>query len=162
MDEKPDATPPAEPWSPPPQTDLTEREMLLEAMGFKPEGGVAITANGQMLGRMSDVAEYRAWRDDLGLTWDEVIGVIAEVTASRNGAEPPTVFKYFTKPMQRFAALKARGPLQPSDTPPAPTGGRNARRDQHHRSDAAFRETLRRIESGEIKLGSGRRSPFGD
>ena len=153
--------------APPKPADLTERESILKAMGYEPENGFGFTPNGGMVGSMTDMREYQAWRDDLGLTFDEVVETITEITARRKGQRPPVKFKFFTGAMQDLAGLKEQGPLQPNAAPPRPTGSngkgsRHERAVEHHRNDAAFRETIRRVESGEVQLGSGRRSPFGD
>ena len=161
LDEKPqerDQTPVTQ------DADLTEREMLVQAMGYEPDRGLGYTAIGRMVGSMSDIREYRAWRDDLGLTWEEVIGVITEVTANRKDAEPPASFKYFTKAMQRLAADKERPPLQPDGIQSTNNYHRkkNSRSLRRQQSDDAWREMLERVRSGEIQLGTEQSDPWAD
>jgi len=144
-----------------PLPDLTEREMILAAIGYKPNRGVGHTANGAMIGSMADMREYQGWRDDLNLTWDDVMGTVSEVIAKRADTSPPTSFRYFTKAMKQLAADKARPAMQPDQTPAAGKGSRNERAATHQRFDDTLNETIRRLNAGEIELGSGRRDPFG-
>lgn len=96
-----------EPTDPIPET-ATEREQLLEAMGCDPSG--LIGPNGRMIGRMSDMQMVQRWRDELGLTFSEIIGQVREVMAGKADTGPPSTFRYFEQAMCRFAGEKAGGP----------------------------------------------------
>lgn len=88
----------------PPPAEATFRERILSAIGVDPISGFT-GHGGFMLGRMSDMAEANAWLSDLGLTEEEVIGVVSEVMAKRDG--PPNSFKYYTPAMREFAGAKS-------------------------------------------------------
>lgn len=88
----------------PPPAEATFRERILTAIGVDPITGFT-GHGGVMLGRMADMAEANAWLCDLGLTDDEVIGVVSEVMAKRDG--PPNSFKYYTPAMREFAGAKS-------------------------------------------------------
>ena len=138
----PDPDPPAPPVPSrpaPPGDDPTEREQILAAIGADPISGM-FGPNGKCLGNMADMQEARRWRDDLGLTVEEIIQTIREVMAKKRDS-PPSTFRYFSGAMQRFAGSKSRPTLTPIDggtherthdaagngwSPSTPTGRANA------------------------------------
>lgn len=91
--------------------DRTEREIVLEAIGADPISGL-IGPNGQCIGRLIDMREFRSWKQDLGLELPEIIEVIRDVMTRKQDG-PPSTFTYFTQPMQRFAGQKSRPALTP-------------------------------------------------
>lgn len=80
----------------------TDRERLLVAMGRNPGD---LSTSGKIHGDRNDMIEARRWSGDLGLTIDEQITVIREITAKKGS--PPGSFKYFTAAMQDYAGRKA-------------------------------------------------------
>jgi len=101
-----------EPDPPPLQGEIqTEREILLDAIGADPISGM-IGPGGVQLGRMSDMIAAKGWREDLGLSVDEVASVIREVMAAKRDG-PPSTFSYFNKAMQRYAGSKSGPRLAP-------------------------------------------------
>lgn len=106
--------------------ELTFRERIMQAAGME-----EMTASGRLNGYGTDMVEADRWINDLGLTEDEVIDVIRE-TVNRKTDGPPEAFKYFNKPMQRFAGLKAQGALQP-DMTAKPSQGMRYREDANDR-----------------------------
>lgn len=134
---------------------LTPREMLLEAMGADPVSGM-VGPNGTRAGSPGDMIHVKRWAGDLGLTLDEQIAVIHDVMA-RKKDDPPASLRYFTKAMERFAAIKAEPDLSP--TKPnltAINGGRYAKStfDQKHE------QFTRAVAAGEINLGPDPSDPF--
>lgn len=87
-----------------------DREQILEAIGVDPSG--LIGPNGKIIGNISDMQEVRRWKDDLGLTIDEICQIIREIMPQKVEG-PPTTFSYFTRPMQRYAAEKSKPKLVP-------------------------------------------------
>ena len=130
------APPPAVP--PPPDTDPTNRERFLTAIGADPISGM-FGPNGRCLGNMADMQEAQRWQRDLHLSADEIVQVIREVMAKKTDG-PPSTFRYFSGAMQRFAGSKSRPTLTPIDggnyeqnhnattgwSPSTPTGRANA------------------------------------
>lgn len=96
---------------------LTHRENLLSAMGHDVSG---ITANGKVVGSHADMGFVSQWSNDLGISEQDQIAVVQEVTAKRSGEPPPVTFKYFNGAMSDFARIKNQPKLIPT------TGGRNA------------------------------------
>ena len=91
----------------------TERELLLVAMGHDASG---VTATGRMVGNQGDMMVFNQWQSDLGLSWDEIVGVIQEVRSGPSyPAQSPFSFKFFNSPMQRLAGQKAAAPLKPDE-----------------------------------------------
>lgn len=96
------------------QNDPTFRERILEAMG-KPK-------DSRTVGSPTDMLEAGKWISDLGLTEDEVVGIVAAASAPAIArGDPPAAFRYFTKAMQRHAAAKAEGALHPATVAPRET-----------------------------------------
>lgn len=91
--------------------DKNDREKILEAIGADPISG-RIEETGKRIGNIADLIEARGWRDDLGLTLDEVVTVITSVMATKRDG-PPNAFAYFTKAMQRAAGQKTKPALTP-------------------------------------------------
>lgn len=90
---------------------LTERELLLVAMGHDKSG---VTATGRLVGSQSDMMVFGQWQNDLGLSFDEITSTIQEVRGSRTyPPQGPFSFKFFNSPMQRLSGQKAEGPLMP-------------------------------------------------
>lgn len=92
----------------PPPEDQTDRERLLVAMQLP-----ALSNSGRIYGNRSDMREAGRWKDELGLSIDDQVGVISEVM-ERKADGPPSAFKYFTAAMQRRAAEKNRPRLLPA------------------------------------------------
>lgn len=97
---------------------LTFRERILMAMGLDQSGLTG--RGGNRVGTQADMLEARRWVADLRLTPSEILEVVAEATA--RATDRPSSFKYFNKPMQRFAAAKASAAekLEPLPDPPSP------------------------------------------
>lgn len=95
---------------------LTHRENLLSAMGHDVSG---ITANGKVVGSHADMGFVSQWSTDLGISEQDQIAVVQEVTAKRSGEPPPVTFKYFNGAMSDFACIKNQPKLIPT------TGGRH-------------------------------------
>lgn len=134
------------------------REQLLAAMGVDSVSGI-IGPNGRQIGTEIDMAIARRWSVELGLTLDQVLTVIAE-TMARKPDGPPNSFKFFDKPMARFAGELRRlaaEPLNPTDTPKRTKGhshDRNGTFDQRHD------EYLHRLAAGEIDRGPDPSDPW--
>ncbi|EYD71791.1 hypothetical protein Lokhon_01861 [Limimaricola hongkongensis DSM 17492] len=123
-----------------------------------PVSGI-IGPSGCQIGTEIDMAIARRWSTDLGLTLDQMLTVIAE-TMARKPDGPPNSFKFFDKPMARFAGELRRlaaEPLNPTDTPKRTKGhshDRNGTFDQRHD------EYLRRLAAGEIDRGPDPSDPW--
>ena len=96
------------------------REQVLKAMGHDISG---VTATGQFVYNPTQLFEVQRWRDDLGLSEEEIISVI-ENTPCQNG--PPSTPKYYSKAMQRFAGEKNQPKLK------SIPGGENNRKSTHN------------------------------
>lgn len=107
---------------PPPESDPTFRDQLLDAMGTDHSGLTG--RGGTRIGTRADMLVAERWSTDLGLTEQEQIQIIQEVMASKQDGLPST-FGYFNKAMQRFAEAKAAPPLEIN-----PGGIQNARQPQ--------------------------------
>lgn len=93
----------------------TEREALLVAMGHDRSG---VTANGRLVGKQADMIVFNKWRDELGLTFDEILGVIHDVRQSRSYPQGgPFSFNFFGSEMAKLAGIKKAPALQPQETP---------------------------------------------
>lgn len=139
----------------------TFRERIILAMG-KP-------ADSRTVGSPTEMLEAQRWITDLGLSEDEVVGVVqASSAASIARGDPPSAFRYFTKAMQRNAAAKREGALQPAAVAPRttpvitiPAGGlTNGNRADKARFDVAHREYARRVADGEVDPGPDPSDPF--
>lgn len=133
----------------------TWRENLLDAMGCDRSGMTG--HGGRMIGKEVDMIIARKWQEDLGLTEDQILGQIRDVMANKREPGPPSSFKFFSKAMERLAGDlqdAINQPLQPTKGNP---NGKLARKAQ---SEAAERQTIDRIGSGEIKLGTSYIDPF--
>lgn len=108
----------------------TDRERILTLLGADPVTGF-FGPTTAMLGRMNDMLIVTKWKDDLGLTIEEILGVIAEVM-SRKTDGPPGSFKYFSEPMQRYAGTKTQTALTPIE------GTKNETRDRNQRNGPAI------------------------
>lgn len=98
------------PPPPPPEPDaaeaLTLRERILEAIGL-PDVVSGLTGHGSTrLGTAEDMIEVRAWQSDLGLSPDEIVGVVSEIMALKRDG-PPRNLRYFRRTMQSLVARKA-------------------------------------------------------
>jgi len=67
------------------------------------------TTSGRLNGNHSDMLQVEKWRE-LGLTDDEIVSVVEEVS---QGRPPASSFSYFTQPMQRYAGEKSAPALKP-------------------------------------------------
>lgn len=98
--------------------DLTFREKVLVAAGHDASG---LTANGRTIGGRAEFAEFDKARNDLSLSENETLEVVAE-TAERKRDGPPGSLKYFIEPLRKFAGAKnaptiaAIAPSQRKDT----------------------------------------------
>jgi len=87
------------------------RSKILEAIGVDTVSGI-VGPTGKMIGMMTDMQEYLSWRDELGLSLDEVVTIIKEVMhVKRDG--PPFTFTYFREAMRRAAGRKQQPALTP-------------------------------------------------
>lgn len=82
---------------------LTLRECLLVAMRQPKEG---MTATGKILLPRADMAYVAAWQNQLKLSDEEIIGVVADVSSELE--EPVTSIRYFERPMRRYHSTKTR------------------------------------------------------
>lgn len=147
----------------------TFRERILAAMGRDESG---LDALGRQAGSRAEMIEAEKWITDLGLTEDDVVAVVSEVTAKMaKRGNPPSSFRFFTSDMQRLAGIKAQGALQPAITQPREpvnvtpfNGGQNGHGRASSRSraqfDEAHREYVRRVAAGEIDRGPDPSDPF--
>jgi hypothetical protein len=150
-----------DPDPPPKHMDApTERERLLIAMGCD-RSGIA-GPSGKMIGRMADMQMVERWKSDLGMTLDEILGVIEEVMAGKPEPGPPSTFAYFTAAMRRFSGVKSDGakliPITGDktrgnipDQGGEPAAGRTPSNSQHRSSAAllsSFSRALHPVRSG--------------
>jgi hypothetical protein len=92
------------------------------------------------------------WITDLGLTTDECVAVVAEVTAKRHNG-PPGSLAYFDGAMADAARRKAAPPLEPSNAPQQePRPARNRRTADAERYEAALDELERRVSQRSVAL----------
>lgn len=77
----------------------TDRELVLEAMGFGPDG---VVSPGRMIGGQGDMAELRRWLDLPGMTLPIIIDEIRRIAGSKPDG-PVASFKYFTPAMTRLS-----------------------------------------------------------
>ncbi|WP_334061712.1 YdaU family protein [Limimaricola cinnabarinus] len=140
-----------------PSEVATIRERLLEAIGVDPVSGIT-GPNGRQIGTEIDMAIAKRWSVDLGLTLDQVLTVIREVMA-RKPDGPPNSFKFFDKPMARFAAEMQRLASDPL-SPASPSTRKGARHDRNGTFDQRHDELLRRIAAGEIDRGPDPSDPW--
>jgi uncharacterized protein YdaU (DUF1376 family) len=80
--------------------DKTERENLLETMGADPISGLT-GPNGLQIGRLAVMQAFRAWQNDLGLSFEEIVAVIREVMAKK----PDGLGRTQTDARDRFGAI---------------------------------------------------------
>ena len=97
------------PTNPSKSIDPTFRELILEAIGTDRSG--LQSRGGSRLGGQTDMFVAKQWATDLGLTETEQLAVIRE-TMARKTDGPPSSFGFFTKAMQRLAAVKAAPPIE--------------------------------------------------
>ena len=64
------------------QQNPTEREQILQVLGVDPISGM-VGPNGRMIGRFADMQLVKSWKEDLGLTFSEVLAVVS----GRHGPE---------------------------------------------------------------------------
>ena len=84
--------------------DLTDRDRVVIAMGFQP--GDMVPGGGKVIGGEMDMVQLDKWRDELGLSIDQIEGVVSEIVANRPAGDPITSFRYFTNAMRRLAGMK--------------------------------------------------------
>lgn len=89
---------------------LTEREMVLSAIGVDPVSGMD-PKSCRIIGGIADMEILRRWKVDLGLSIDDITELIREIMAKKPDGAPST-FKYFTSAMQRQAALKKQPKIE--------------------------------------------------
>lgn len=91
------------------QSDLTDREQILSAMGLGPDG---IVGPGSFVGGQGDMAEARRWLELPGMTLPVIIEEIRRIVVAKPDG-PPRSFKYFSPAMQRLSGQISATPLQP-------------------------------------------------
>lgn len=96
------------------QQEPTDREQILEAMGYGPDG---IAGPGSFVGGQGDMAEAARWLALPGLTLPVITEEIRRIVAAKTDG-PPKSFRYFTPAMQRLSGQITAAPLVPSH--PAP------------------------------------------
>ena len=103
------------------EADLTDREMILDAMGVDPSGMIGPS---KFVGTQADMAELARWLDLPGLTMPVVVEEIRRVCASKADG-PPSRWSYFSPIMARLSAALTAPPLQPDAraSPPARSTG---------------------------------------
>lgn len=118
----------------PPIEAPTLRDRILLAMGLD-ETGQMPNGSTKLVGGMVDTQTAASWQTDLGLTEDQIIAVVAEVTAAKTDG-PPSSFRYFNQAMQRAAGALAAPKLIPI------AGGKHDGKPHDHRPqrDARARE----------------------
>ncbi len=133
---------------------LTFRDRILAAIGVGPDGITGPSA--RVIGTAADMQIATRWREELGLTEDEIIEVITETMATKADGMPSS-FKYFNLPMQRLAKAKSEPLPEPSSAPSSKPGSR-----RHGRSafTAAINATAERLTSGAAHLDTASRDPF--
>lgn len=98
-----------------PRQDQTDREQILDAMGYGPDG---IAGPGSFVGGQGDMAEARRWLELPGLTLSVITEEIRRIVASKTDG-PPKSFRYFTPAMQRLSGQITAAPLHPVAGAPA-------------------------------------------
>jgi hypothetical protein len=106
-DPDPPEPPPAS--QPDPQDKTSERELLLLSMHCDPTGLTG--PNGKIIGTLADMRHVQRWKQDLGLSLQDILTVVAEVMATKREPGPPSSFLYFEQAMCRAAG--ASEPIQP-------------------------------------------------
>lgn len=106
-DPDPPEPPPAS--QPDPQDKTSERELLLLSMHCDPTGLTG--PNGKIIGTLADMRHVQRWKQDLGLSLQDILTVVAEVMATKREPGPPSSFRYFEQAMCRAAG--ASEPIQP-------------------------------------------------
>jgi uncharacterized protein YdaU (DUF1376 family) len=118
-----------------PSQPKTFREKILEAINVDPVSGLT-GRGGVQLGNQADMFEARRWFSELRLTQDEVFGVIADMMKTKRGV-PPNSFRYITKCMESFAAVKAEAAANPLAPSPHATDAPRYRPDMPPKVDVA-------------------------
>lgn len=126
------------------------RRQILDAIGVDPVSGIT-GPSARMIGTEVDMASARRWAVDLGLTVEQIVTVIRE-TMARKSDGPPSSFRFFDKPMSRFAGEIAA--IRSDRLKPQAATRRSAPHDDRNFNDAS-REIERRLAAGEIDFGSG-------
>lgn len=92
----------------------TFRERLLIAAGIDP---MRIVSPGPgAAGGTLDMAQAQRWIDDLGFSEDDCVRYVAEIRQVMSS--PPSLLRYFTKPMQRIAGELQAAKLEPEKVQP--------------------------------------------
>lgn len=111
----------------PPQSDPAEatyRERILTAAGADPVSGVT-GRGGSRLGDRAQMIEAARWRDDLGLTEDQIIEVVNDTMARKSDRGPPSTLSYFTKAMERAAGQIRHAQTKRMEVQDVPTDDNN-------------------------------------
>lgn len=96
-----------------PDIALTDRELILEAMGVGPNG---VVGPSKFIGDQGDMAEAGRWLALPGLTLPTILEEIRRIAAAKpDGA--PSSFRYFTPAMQRLSGRLTAPALQPTAGP---------------------------------------------
>lgn len=89
--------------------DQTFRERLILAAGGHPSGINPATGRPTCMGGPADMLEVQQWLQNHGLTEAEIIQVIQDGAARKQGA-PASTLRFFAGHVRDFAAVKAGGP----------------------------------------------------
>lgn len=135
-------------------SDLTDREMILSAIGVNPISGM-IGPSGKMIGTPSDMIHASNWMALPGMGLKQVCDVLREVMAKKRDG-PPSSFKYFDGAMQRRSGELTMPQLEPIK----PTGGRNGKLTDREQFDIAHAEYARRLSAGQIDRGPDPSDPW--
>ncbi|WP_347837739.1 hypothetical protein [uncultured Planktomarina sp.] len=131
----------------------TERELLLVAMGHDASG---MTASGRLVGNQGDMMVFNQWRSDLGLSWDEIVGVIREVRSGPSyPPQAPFSFKFFNSPMQRLAGQKQAPALTPEEGNPNGGYSKNQAAKGPRQGDRGIASRVNRLRGASLVPDSG-------
>lgn len=127
------------------------REKVLHAIGV--DGSGLTGHGGRIIGTQADMAEVARWLALPGLTEAVVLKEIGAVMGKKRDG-PPNSFRFFTRAMERLSGSLTQPPLKPIRT----IHGESYV--QTRQTSAAINELSRRVNSGEIELGTGRFDKF--
>ena len=88
--------------------DADPFDAILIAAGIDPTKDVTGKWHGS-----AQMCEADRWRTDLGLSQQEILAVLGDISSRRNGRGPPSTLSYFTPAMKVAAGRKTAPKLQP-------------------------------------------------
>ena len=131
----------------------TFRERIMVAIGVGPDGITGPSA--RVIGTAADMQIATRWREELGLTEDEIVAVITETMVTKTDGLPSS-FKYFNLPMQRVSKAKT----DPLPEPSASSSKPGSRRHGRSAFNSAINATAEHLSAGTVHLDTASRDPF--